>query len=605
MAILTVQNLVLRFGGPPLLDNAAFTIEPGERVCLVGRNGEGKSTILKLLNGDMQPNSGEFIKKPSLRIARLIQEVPETLPGTIRDIVAIGTNPGGKILFDDLDWEHQHAVESTISRLGLDPDLLFNNLSGGQRRRALLGQALVSDPDLLLLDEPTNHLDIPSIQWLEDMLMRLQCALLFVSHDRSFVRKLATRILELDRGKVQSWECNYDKFIERRDAMLADEAKASALFDKRLAEEEVWIRKGIKARRTRNEGRVRALESLREERRNRRERQGSVQMEILEADRSGKIVIKGQELTYHWPDKSIMEDFTCRIMRGDRVGIVGSNGSGKTTLLRVLLGELEPKSGNVVLGTNLQVAYFDQMRGQLRQDQTLVENIGDGKEYVEIGGGRKHIMGYLSDFLFSADRARGPISALSGGERNRLLLARLFSRPSNVLVLDEPTNDLDIETLDLLEELLADYSGTVLCVSHDRDFLDRICSSLIVLESPGYAREFVGGYEEYRKVRELELIKEAQAAKAAAANAKSTTKGTEAHISSSSKRKLSFKEQREYDTLPATIDGLEIEIARLHEALAKPEAFTNHKKLIELQNALEKADMELMNAFARWETLEN
>jgi ATP-binding cassette subfamily F protein uup len=600
MAILTVRDIVLRFGGPPLLDQACFSIEAGERVCLMGRNGEGKSTILKLLTKEMEPNSGEFIKKPSLRIARLIQEVPESLPGTIRDVVATGIGDG-KAHFDDLDWEHQHAVESTISKVNLDPDLEFNSLSGGQRRRALLARAIAVDPDLLLLDEPTNHLDIPSIQWLEDMLLRLPCALLFVSHDRSFVRRIATRILELDRGKIQSWDCNYDRFIERRDAMLVDEERARAVFDKKLAEEEVWIRRGVKARRARNEGRANALYKMREERRNRRERQGSVQMEISEAERSGKMVIRARDISYAWPGKSIVENFSCTLMRGDRVGIVGANGSGKTTLIRILLGEIPPQSGDIYLGTNLQVAYFDQMRLQLREDQTLIENIGDGKEYIEIGGGRKHVMGYLGDFLFSADRARGPISALSGGERNRLLLARLFSRPSNVLVLDEPTNDLDIETLDLLEELLADYAGTVLCVSHDRDFLDRISSSLIVLESPGFAREFVGGYEDYRVVREAELAREAQAAKAAASK-KATT--AEAQAQASSKRKLSFKEQREYDQLPGQIESLETQIAEFHTALTQPDVFSDHKKLLDIQGKLTKAEADLLQAFSRWEELE-
>lgn len=596
MSILTVQNLLLRFGGPPLLNQVSFTIEAGERVCLVGRNGEGKSTILKLLSGEMEPNSGEFIRKPNLRIARLIQEVPEELPGTVMDVVAKGIDPLTE--YSHMDWEHQHAVESTISRLGLEGGDLFNSLSGGQRRRVLLGQALVRDPDLLLLDEPTNHLDIPSIQWLEEMLVRLPCAILFVSHDRSFVRKLATRILELDRGCIQSWDCSYDKFVERRDAMLADEAKANALFDKRLAEEEVWIRKGIKARRTRNEGRVRALYRMREDRRNRRERQGNVQMEILEAERSGKIVIKGLGLSYSWPTKAIVQDFSCTVMRGDRVGIVGTNGSGKTTLIRLILGQLAPQEGSVQLGTNLQVAYFDQMRNQLQQDQTLVENIGDGKEYVEVGGGRKHIMSYLGDFLFSADRARGPISALSGGERNRLLLARLFSRPSNVLVLDEPTNDLDMETLDLLEELISDYSGTVLCVSHDRDFLDRICSSLIVLESPGVAREFVGGYEDYRGLKERERIK-------AEADLKKVNLVPVQIQTDLPKKKLGFKEQREKELLPGRIENLEQEIHRLQLALSEPEIFTNHQKLLSLQNSLEKSESDLFEAYARWEELES
>jgi len=602
MALLTVRDLTLRFGGPPLLDGCGFTLEPGDRVCLMGRNGEGKSTILKLVAGDMQPDAGEFIKKPSLRIARLVQEVPGNLEGSVRDVVSLAFRNS----FADLDWEHQHAVESTISKVGLDADALFASLSGGQRRRVLLAQTLVNDPDLLLLDEPTNHLDIPSIQWLEEIVLRLPCAVLFVSHDRSFVRRVATRILELDRGQIRNWDCNYDRYIERRDAILADEEKARALFDKRLAEEEAWIRKGIKARRTRNEGRVRALYRMREERRNRRERQGSVQMEINEAERSGRMVLKATDLQYGWPGHLVADNLHCTVMRGDRIGIVGANGSGKTTLIRLLLGELTPQAGEVRLGTNLEVAYFDQMRSQLCEDQTLVENIGDGKEYVEFGGVRKHVMSYLGDFLFSGDRARGPISALSGGERNRLLLARLFSRPSNVLVLDEPTNDLDMETLDLLEDLLADYAGTVLCVSHDRDFLDRISSSLLVLEAPGRVREFIGGYDDYRTLREQELAREEQAKRAAQETKAAPATATQAAGAStpSGKRKLSFKEQREFEQLPTRIERLESQVAAVNAELADPAVFTHAKKLMDLQMQLAKLEEELLNAYARWEELE-
>ena len=595
MAILTVRDLVLRFGGPPLFNRASFLIEPGERVCLVGRNGEGKSTLLRIIAGQMEPNSVDFIRKPKLRIAMLPQEIPASLPGYVRDVVAEGLSADLHLT----EWEHRQAVESSISRLGLEPDMEYDSLSGGQRRRVLLARAIVADPDLLMLDEPTNHLDIPSIQWLEEMLMRFQCAILFVTHDRSFVRNLATRIIELDRGKIQSWDCKYDQFIERRDALLADQDRANALFDKRLADEEVWIRKGIKARRTRNEGRVRALLRMRDERRSRRERPGQVQMEISEAERSGKVVLKVKDISFSWPDRVIAQGFSCNVMRGDRVGIVGANGTGKTTLLRLLLGELAPESGSVSLGTNLQVAYFDQMRAQLREDQTLVENLGDGKEYIELGGARKHVMTYLSDFLFSSDRARGPISALSGGERNRLLLARLFSQPSNVLVMDEPTNDLDIETLDLLEELMADYSGTVLVVSHDRDFLDRICTSLIVLDGPGEVREYVGGYEDYRRTQQAE----ASARKASEAAAKAEAQRNPDGKEMKRPRKLSFKEQRELDGLPARIEALEALIDVHTQQLADPATFTNHVLLLELQGKLDKAEADLHQAYARWEAL--
>ncbi|HSQ40769.1 MAG TPA: ATP-binding cassette domain-containing protein [Fibrobacteraceae bacterium] len=593
MSLLTAKNLILRFGGAPLFDEASFSIESGEHVSLVGRNGEGKSTLLKILAGELEATSGELIHAPGLHVARLPQEVPDSLPGSIRDVVTQGVSPESYTL---IDWEHQHAVDSTISRLGLDPTQEFNTLSGGQRRRTLLARAIVSAPQLLLLDEPTNHLDIPSIQWMEDFLQRLNCAILFVSHDRTFVRKMAQRILELDRGKIRSWDFGYDKYIERRDSLIADEARANALFDKRLAEEEAWIRRGIKARRTRNEGRVRALERMREERKQRRDRQGNVQMEISEAERSGRVVTKINHLSFAWPDHPVASDFSTVILRGDRIGIVGPNGSGKTTLIRLLLGDLAPQQGEVLLGTNVQIAYFDQMRAQLRNEQTLVDNIGDGKEYVEVAGQRKHVMSYLGDFLFSGDRARGPISALSGGERNRLLLARLFCQPSNVLVLDEPTNDLDMETLDLLEDLLGEYSGTVLCVSHDRDFLDRLCTSLFVLEQPGTVREFCGGFSEYQRQRTLEFSSEKTIVPEEAIPQPEKIKR---------KQKLGFKEQREYDALPARIESLEKQITDIQNELSQSEVYTNHEKLIDAQHRLEQAEADLLLAYERWELLEN
>jgi ABC transport system ATP-binding/permease protein len=597
MALLSAQNLVLRFGGPPLLDGVSFDIEPGDRVCLMGRNGEGKSTLLKILTGEMEAGSGDIIKRTGLKIARLIQEIPADLSGTVRDIVlGHGSALGQADSHDALDWN----AEAVLGKTGLDPEALYNSLSGGQKRRALFARAIAHDPDLLLLDEPTNHLDIPGIQWLEDMVSRLPCAVLFISHDRAFVRRIASRILEIDRGKVRTWNFSYDKYVELRDARLEDEEKASKLFDKRLAEEEIWIRKGVKARGTRNEGRVRALKRMREERAQRRERQGNVQMAITEAEKSGRLVVRATNLSYAWPSRTVVRGFNTEIVRGDRIGLVGSNGSGKTTLLRLLLGELQPQSGDVRLGSNLQIAYFDQMRGQLREDQTLLDNIGNGQEWVMLGGQKRHVLSYLQDFLFSADRARGPISALSGGERNRLLLARLFCQPSNVLVLDEPTNDLDMETLDLLQELLCDYAGTVLVVSHDRSFLDEVATSVIALEDDN-AYEYVGGYSDWERQT---------AARKAAAKAAETPKATAKAISAEAettvapaKKKLSYKEQRELDELPKRIEKLESAIADLHAQLADPAIYTNAPRLTDLQQQLARQEEELFNAYAKWEEL--
>ena len=607
MPILSAQNITLRFGGPPLLDNVTFDVEPGDRICLVGRNGEGKSTLLKVLTGEMEANSGDIIKKSGLKITRMIQEIPAHLEGTVRDVVMSGV--GGT---DDA-VRNSHA-EAILGKTGIPADASFDSLSGGQKRRVLFARAVAGDPDLLLLDEPTNHLDIPAIQWLEGIVTRLECAVLFVSHDRTFVRRTATRILELDRGRVRSWDFPYDKFVQFRDQALAEEEKANALFDKRLAEEEVWIRKGIQARRTRNEGRVRALIKMREERAARRTRTGNVNMQITEADRSGRLVARLTDVSYSYDGAPLLNRFSTEVSRGDRIGIVGPNGSGKTTLLRLILGELQPDTGEMRLGTNLQIAYFDQMRSRLREDKSLVENIGDGQAYITLNGVKRHVLSYLQDFLFSAERARGPISALSGGERNRLLLACLFSHPSNVLVLDEPTNDLDMETLDLLAELLADYKGTVLTVSHDRAFLDSVVTSILAIEDGGNVFEATGGYTDYennRKVREKEKANAARMAEERANSQKSGALsnglGTESaaiQANVAKKRKRSYNEEREYAALPEKIEKLETEIAEIQAELAKPEVYTDANRIIELQKSLSDHESELEKAYERYGELD-
>lgn len=583
MALLSVKDLTLRFSDPPLLDNVSFDILENERVCLMGRNGEGKSTLLKILSGEMEANSGKIIRKNGLRTARLIQEIPASIDGTVRDIVIGKTS------------ERHSTGEDILGKTGIDPDALYNSLSGGQKRRVLFAKALAEEPDLLLLDEPTNHLDIPSIQWLEGILARLPCAVLFISHDRAFVRRLASRILELDRGRIRSWNFPYDEFVRHRDEALAEEAKANKLFDKRLAEEEVWIRKGIQARRTRNEGRVRALIKMRKERAERRNRTGNVKMQITEAERSGRLVVRAENISYSYAGKPLIQNFSTEISRGDRVGIVGPNGCGKTTLLKILLGELASQTGTVRLGTNLQIAYFDQMRTRLREDKTLVENIGDGQEYVVLNGQKRHVLSYLQDFLFTAERARGPISALSGGERNRLLLACLFSHPSNVLVLDEPTNDLDMETLDLLADLLAEYNGTVITVSHDRDFLDNVATEILGFEGVGDIHENVGGFSDYAEAKKLR-IKEAETQLSSAKKS--------AEERPKEKKKRSYKEEREYQALPETIEKLEQEIACLQEQLGTEAVYTDPTKLIETQKKLAEKEKLLETAYERFEILD-
>ena len=605
MPILSAQNISLRFSGPPLLDNASFDIEAGDRICLVGRNGEGKSTLLKIIQGEMGMDSGEIVKRTGLKVSRMVQEIPAHMEGTVRDVVM------GHIA---QDGHHDAHAEAILGKTGIAADALFDGLSGGQKRRVLFARAVAENPDLLLLDEPTNHLDIPAIQWLEGIVSRLECAVLFVSHDRAFVRRTATRIFELDRGRVRAWNYPYDKFVQFRDQALAEEEKANKLFDKRLAEEEVWIRKGIQARRTRNEGRVRALIKMRQERAERRTRTGSVNMQITEAERSGRLVARLTDVSFAYEGAPLISHFSTEVSRGDRIGIVGPNGSGKTTLLKLILGEIQPDEGEVRLGTNLQIAYFDQMRTRLREDKSLVENVGDGQAYITLNGVRRHVLSYLQDFLFSAERARGPISALSGGERNRLLLACLFSHPSNVLVLDEPTNDLDMETLDLLAELLADYNGTVIVVSHDRAFLDSVVTGIFAIEEGGNVFEAVGGYTDYennRKIREKEAANAARIAEERTNSQRSgvsanqqTAQNAQNSQNTAKKKKRSYNEEREYAALPDKIEKLEAEIAGFQAELAKPEVYTDAKRIVELQKEISTRESELEKAYERYEELD-
>ena len=648
MALFSVNNLSMSFGGPKLLDGITFQIEPGQRVCLVGRNGEGKSTLLRLLSGDLTPDSGEIARASGLTVARLSQKVPEQLFGTVYEVVTQGLGEVGRLIAghhaalasgDDArlaqaqaelsevgGWESLSDVDAAISRLALNPDARFEDLSGGLKRRALLARALVGNPDVLLLDEPTNHLDIDSIAWLEDFLLRHVRTLVFITHDRMFLRRIATRIIELDRGKLADWSCDYDTFLARKEAQLASEEKGWAEFDKKLAREEVWVRQGIKARRTRNEGRVRELKKLREERAKRRERTGPATIIVQDAERSGKLVAEAKGVSYSWgPDaRPVFQDLDLAIMRGDKLGLIGPNGAGKTTLIQVLLGKIKPTTGTVRLGTNLEVAYFDQHREELDPNKTVRESVAEGSDQVTIGGHTRHVMGYLKDFLFAPERANSPVRVLSGGERNRLLLARLFTRPSNVLVMDEPTNDLDAETLELLEDRLMEYAGTLILVSHDRAFLNNVVTSTLVFEGEGVVAEYVGGYDDWLRQRPQPTDKTT-----GQATARSTDKTagkpalarqpvaaaatTPATASATAKpRKLSFKEQREKEQLtaelaefPARIERLETDIARASEQLADPELYKKAPLAItHARNSLSTMQAELEEAFARWEAAE-
>ena len=587
MPLLSAQNLRIAFGGRPLLEDASLQIERGERIGLLGRNGEGKSTLLKILAGDIEPDAGTVVRETGVRSSLLAQRLPEDVTATVEEVIRSGAHDHAPA---------DHTVKRLCSVLAVDPEAPFGTLSGGQKRRVLMGQALAAEPEVLLLDEPTNHLDLDGIEWLETFLKRFSGSLLFVTHDRAFLQRMATRIVELDRGRLTSWECDYPTYLRRKEEQLAVEEKEWALFDKNLAKEEVWIRQGIKARRTRNEGRVKQLERLRVERTQRRDRVGKVRMTVQQADRSGTRVITAEHVSFAWGDEPIIDDLSTAIMRGDKVGIIGPNGSGKTTLLKILLGQMAPDSGLVKHGTALQVAYFDQNRAQLDEADTVAEAVGFGSDHVVLDGERKHVMSYLADFLFSPERARQPVRSLSGGERNRLLLARLFTRPANVLVLDEPTNDLDTETLELLEARLADYDGTVLAVSHDRAFLDNLCSSTLVFEGGGIVKEYVGGYSDWKRAAESRGEEGAPARKA---------KGAPKPESGADKpRKLSYAERRELDAIPGRIEVLEREQSELHAHMADPDYYRRDpeamKRAVERTRAVEG---EIEKVFARWAEL--
>jgi ATP-binding cassette subfamily F protein uup len=596
MSIITVRDLHIRFRGPSLLDGVSCQIEAGERIGLLGRNGSGKTTFMRILCGDVESDHGDVSFAPGVRQALLPQNVPAGIAGSVAEVVRSGFEASTESL-----WEQEQQATQLITTMNLPADAEFASLSAGMKRRVLLARALVTKPDVLLLDEPTNHLDVDSIVWLEDFLSRLRTTLIFVTHDRVFLRKLANRILEIDRGRLFDWSCDYDAFLTRKESVLAAEEKQNALFDKRLAEEEVWIRTGIKARRTRNEGRVRALEEMRRVRQNRRERTGKVQLEIQEGMRSGALVADAEDVGFSYGDRVIFSNFSTDVMRGDKIGIIGPNGAGKTTLLRVLLGELQPTSGKVRLGTNLQIAYFDQLRGQLREDESVQENVGDGYETVQLSGGSRHVIGYLQDFLFSPERARTPVKFLSGGERNRVLLAKLFAKPANVIVLDEPTNDLDAETLELLEERLVQFEGTILLVSHDRAFLNNVVTSTIVFE-PGGVKEYVGGYDDWLRQRPAATAESPakKSPKPAAETEKSKTSASEKGT-----RRLGFKEKRERELLPEKIEQLETEIQELHTAMAQPQFYQQGGEAIaEETTKLRKLESDLSTAYERWEELE-
>jgi ABC transport system ATP-binding/permease protein len=623
MTLITLHHARLAFGAATLLDDVFLTLRERERVCLLGRNGAGKSTLMRVIQDDVALDGGEIMRRQGLRTALVAQDVPPEIDGRVFEVVAAGLGEQAEVLTDyqrvslllaekntpelleELGrlqkrledtggWELHQRTEQVLSHLQLPAEQPFATLSGGLKRRVLLGRALVADPDILLLDEPTNHLDLDTIAWLEDFLVRRDKALVFVTHDRSFLRRVATRIIELDRGQLASWDCDYDTYLVRREEQLAAEEKQQAEFDKKLAREEAWVRQGIKARRTRNMGRVRALHQLRAERRARRERTGHAVLQVQEVERSGRLVIEAQSLCYAWDEQPIIRDFSTTILRGDKVGIIGPNGSGKTTLLQLLLGKLDPQQGHIRHGTNLQVAYFDQLRAQLDENATVQDNVAEGNDWVEVDGRRRHVMGYLQDFLFPPERARSPVRILSGGERNRLLLAKLFTRPANLLVLDEPTNDLDLETLELLEDLLVEFSGTVLLVSHDRAFLDNVVTSTLVLEGEGRVGEYVGGYEDWLRQRP-HATDEPQPA-----NAKSERRSPKERP-----RKLSFKDQRELESLPQRIEDLETEQADIHARLSDPEFYRKGGgTLQELQARLEVLQDELALSYARWEELE-
>tara|TARA_B110000305_G_scaffold104154_2_gene117070 strand:- start:10983 stop:12857 length:1875 start_codon:yes stop_codon:yes gene_type:complete len=623
MPLVTLQDVFLSYGQPPLIDHLDLVIEPNERVCLIGRNGAGKSTLMKIITGQVTPDEGSIKRASGVKVAQLEQSVPHDTSGTVFDVIAQGMGAEGELVKTfhhliqqlnvdpspkvmnayeecqaELDrvngWDINSRVEAIITKMELDPDVDISSLSGGYKRRVLLARALVCDPDLLLLDEPTNHLDIEAIQWVEQFLLKWEGSLLFISHDRRFMDNLANRFIEIDRGKLQDYNCDYSTYLVRKEENLEIEDRQNALFDKRLSQEEVWIRQGIKARRTRNEGRVRALESMRREHADRRKQLGTARMDIQAAEKSGKIVAEADNVSFAFDNgKQVVKNFSTLIQRGDKVGFIGRNGVGKTTLIKLLLGELTPQQGSIKTGTNLNIAYFDQYRSALDEEKTVQDNVSGGRDMLEIGGKQRHVISYLQDFLFAPERCRQPVKALSGGERNRLLLAKLFTQPSNILVLDEPTNDLDIDTLDLLEELLIDYKGTVILVSHDRAFLNNVVTSTLVFDGSGTIEQYIGGYDDWLRQRKTEKATKVAAPKA---QAKSAT------IS----KKLSYNDQRELDGLPAEIEKMEIQIAATSEVISKPGFYQGDRPSIEaVETQLAAEQKQLAECYARWELLEN
>ena len=623
MSWIRIKNLSFSYGGRPLLEDLNFEINPGERIGLLGRNGAGKSTLMMLLAGELRPDHGAIEVEPGIRLARLAQEVPRGADHSVFDEVAEGLGDQGRLIAKihtlsresgtkadaaqkaeldrlhqqvDLEtgWKLQQQVESVIERMGLDASARFESLSSGMKRRVLLARALAGEPHVLFLDEPTNHLDVEAVEWLEEFLLRAGLTLVFVTHDRMFLQRLATRIIEVERARLFDWTCDYKKFLERKADALAAEARQEELFDKKLAEEEVWIRKGIEARRTRNMGRVRRLEQMRVDRVNRRSAAGNVLMQVQEAERSGNLVIDARNISNGFSGRNVFKGLNVLISRGDRVGVLGPNGAGKTTLLRTLLGELPPTEGTLRVGVNVQVAYFDQLRAQLDEGKTAWENVADGNDLVVVSGKSRHVMGYLSDFLFSGERARSLVRYLSGGERNRLLLAKLFTRPANLLVLDEPTNDLDAETLELLEELLVEYAGTVLLVSHDRAFLNNVVTSTLVFEGNEQVKEYAGGYDDWLRQRSIRPAEEPAA----------PVKVEPVREKRERQRKLTFKEQKELDRLPELIEQLETEQSQLQQRFSEPGFYQQvGGEIAKITNRLQSLDSELQTAYTRWEEL--
>ena len=651
MLLFRLNNLSLAFGDQPLLDQVSLTIHKGERIGILGQNGAGKSTFMKVLLGQILPDSGELWRAENIKVAYLDQNLPAQDEQTIYDYIANGLEGLGELLRryhaltrnENLDWADEknlhelsslqkqieerdgwafeHRIEGMLDLLNLPADAAMKTLSGGSRRRAALGQVLISDPDLLLLDEPTNHLDIPTIEWLEKAIKEFRGAVLVITHDRSFLQQISHRIIELDRGNLRSWDYGYERFLEFREQQLAAEDKANMEFDKKLAEEETWIRQGIKARRTRNEGRVRALQKMREERSQRRELTGKAKFSLEQSGSSGKIVIEANNLS-HGYDKPILQNFSTKILRGDRVGFIGANGSGKTTLLRILLGEVDPQQGQVKIGTNLDVLYFDQLRNKLDSELSVIDNLAEGREFIEINGKQRHVISYLQDFLFLPRRARQPVKSLSGGEQNRLILAKLFSKPANLIVLDEPTNDLDMETLELLEEILLEFSGTLLVVSHDRKFLDNVITNCVVFEEPGVVREYVGGYQDWldQGGKMLSFEDESALARVASATEKTAQKAalvdattadqkapqSKAVSSTQNKPKLSYKLERELEQLTGKIEKMDSEIAQLELRIAEPGFYDLPQN--DIQSVLQKLttlQQTLDNYYFRWDEIES